>query len=149
MEGLTSGWIKSGLSGNYHYTNRDINKDDIATSPCGFKTRKFSEILKKYEILDPTLICTKCELLLKQWRDNHKKKQQLVSLKPISFVDSHVLKPIICLELGCKKSGAAYVSTTNPEKPHYCIRHNLRVVENIKNLSESIFEIKKKLEVII
>ncbi len=138
MEGLTSGWILSNISGKYHYIRRDTNRDDITTSPCGFRTRKFSEILKKFEILDVLLICEKCERKIKQYQANNKKKYDISNFTtvPTNSKNSHVLQNVVCAESGCNVTGVAFVSTEFEEKPHYCITHNLRVQINIQKEME-------------
>jgi hypothetical protein len=139
MEGLTNGWVKSDISGKYHHIRRDINSDELATSSCGFKTRKFAEILKKFEILDVSKICITCELKLKNKKQNDSKKQILTEINEMSVSTGHILKKVICQEEDCNVSGMTFVSMNNEEKPHYCIKHNLRVQLTIQK--------EKKLEI--
>ena len=127
MAELDHGWVKSGITGLYHFIAH-INHDEMATSPCGFKTRKFAGIMPKSEILDVLLVCPKCDLVIKNHYLNSKKKREATEFTDfLKNTETHKLVAVICSEKGCNVAGAAYVSVTGEKKPHYCILHNIRI----------------------
>jgi hypothetical protein len=124
---LDSGWIKSGISGLYHYISH-VTLDEMRTAPCGYKTRKFAGIKNKSEISDVLLICPKCELIIKNHYENNKKKRSAAEFTDfLKSTETHKLIAVICSEKGCNEAGAAFVSTTGKPKPHHCILHNIRI----------------------
>ena len=141
MEGLKFGWRKPNRSNTYHYIADFSNKSGNTWSLC-YKHivdvfyAKNIEFLEKYEILDTSKICHICELKLQQIKQNNSKKETLTEINEISVSDGHVLKNVLCSQENCKNSGVAFVSIIDEEKPHYCIKHNLRVQETIRKEKE-------------
>lgn len=129
MEGLETGWVKSDISETFHFMQHVVNVDGFLRGRCGFLSRNPKEFYKKYEILDTSKICVKCELIIKTTRDNVKKKKEFLShMEPIKLrPNTHILKAVVCSEPGCNETGAAFVSTTQLEKEHYCLKHNVLV----------------------
>jgi len=133
LEGLETGWVESHISGTYHFMPSPHTINDIHTARCGFQTIRHSDFYKKFEILDTSKICTKGEIIIKTTNQNQIKKKNFISnMKPIIPIqNTHSLKHVICSELKCKTSGVSFVSV-NDEKDHYCIKHNLRVIQTIR-----------------
>lgn len=128
LESMTCGWVKSSVSGTYHYIAR-INDNGTRRGECGYSTRHYLYFYKKFEILDKSKICVKCELIITNRAINTAKKRDFIyNMEPIIHVqDTHTLKQVTCSDPECNESGVAYVSTTRNEKEHYCIEHNLRI----------------------
>jgi len=139
LEGLKFGWRKSSRSGMYHYvpdyTSRDTGTLRSLCSKLSIDRvyAKTKEFLEKFEILDVSIICHICELKLEQRKQNNSKKQLLDEINDISIHNTHILKKVTCSEESCNETGISFVSV-NDEKDHYCIKHNLRVIQTIQKL---------------
>ena len=147
MEGLKFGWRKAARSDIYHYIRDFSHKANYETvsSLCTEKSievhyAKTKTFLKEFEIDIRYNICHICKLKLEQIKQNDSKKETLTEINNMSVSDGHVLKNVICSEHNCKNSGVSFVSVIDEEKPHYCIKHNLRIQETIQK--------EKKLEII-
>lgn len=146
MEGLKFGWRRAARSDIYHYIRDFSHKAnyETITSLCTKKSievdyAKTKIFLKEFEIGTQYTICDICKLKLEQLQQNNSKKETLAKINEMSISNGHVLQKVICSEDNCNSSGMVFVLINNEEKPHYCIKHNLRVQETIKK--------EKKLEV--
>lgn len=117
---MNKGWTK--IKKRYHFFNgADVTSLCHNTKHPHLKIGNYSE---RYQFfLDPKnytnpILCDTCNRLRnKQIKENNKKLS----------ISNYKLKERICSEDGCNVKGVAYVSTTSPEKEHYCITHNFLV----------------------
>ena len=143
MEKLKFGWRKSSRSGTYHYVPDYTSRDtDTLRSLCNKFSMdrvyaKTKEFLEKFEILDAYVICNICELKLEQRKQNNFKKQLLDEINNISIHNTHILKKVTCSEESCNETGMSFVSIHN-EQAHYCIKHNLLVIQTIQKEKEVV-----------
>jgi len=146
MEGLKFGWVRPVRKDICHYIE---DFSHVVTGNVNSLCNEYhikahhgrnKEFLEKYEILDTSTICHVCELKLKQLEQNNSKKEILDEINNTSVSYGYVLRNVVCSDENCNEKGITFVSITDEEKPHYCIKHNLRVQETIRK--------EKKLEII-
>ena len=113
MERQTYGWVRSNISGTYHYISDERNK----TAPCGFSRSKITKYYKIYEILNPLRICSRCERAINLQNSNIKKSKLLDDRTYPTKTENYILKNTVCSENGCSSVGVALAPTHGKEKP--------------------------------
>ena len=128
MENLKHGWKKCIRKYHYHAIN------DLL-SICGraryyMSRSKELEFLADFKITPDMRICPECYTLRKDRVRHEIVRQHQESVT--GYRKIYELKERTCNEPGCKARGIALVCVSNEEeKPHYCIRHNVRVQNRI------------------
>ena len=123
MENLKYGWKKSVAKYHYYQMNDTFS---VCNSAVYHKSSyKELEFLADVEITADMRICQECYSLRKNEIRHEIVRQHKESVA--GRRKTYELKERTCSEEGCKVRGIALVCVSDEdEKPHYCIRHNVR-----------------------